>query len=180
MCSSDLHCEEREHREDGLRALAHEAHIAVGDEGDDGNAQEQVLFGLVLHEIAREAGGGHDQHDDVLDDGHAGAGPEGVGRRLGERQVALEHVHRILLEREDGGVVQHAQQGDEPESAVGQDLADVADLERIVLLLGLAGLGVQFLVQLTQSLANLKLNMKLIHLFVLSVVHVRLTAQLVQ
>ena len=86
------------------------------------------------------------QHDDVLDDGDVAARPEGAGVRRREGQVALEHVDRILLEREDGAVVQHAEQGHDPESAVGKDLADVADLERVVLLLGLAGLAVELLV----------------------------------
>ena len=64
----------------------------------------------------------------------------------GQRQVALEHVHRILLEREDGGVIEHAQQGDQPEAEAREDGADVLDPERIVLLLRFAGLAVELAV----------------------------------
>ena len=61
-----------------------------------------------------------------------------------ERKVALEHVHSILLEGEDGRIVQYAEQGDKPEAHAGEDLPEVADLERIFLLFCLAGLCVEF------------------------------------
>ena len=58
----------------------------------------------------------------------------------------MQHVDGILLEGEDGAVVEHAEQGDNPETAVAEDLADVGYLERIVLLFSLASLCIEFLV----------------------------------
>ena len=61
-------------------------------------------------------------------------------------QVALQHVDGILLEGENGTIVQHTQQGDKPESARGKYLSKVLDAERVVFFLGFTCLGIEFLV----------------------------------
>ena len=142
----DTHSQQGEYGEDALGTLAHVTHVAVANQGDYRHAQQAVLGALVLHEVAHEGGGGNHEHHDILVDGQTLAGPERVGINLGERQVALQHVHGILLEGEDGAVVEHAQQRYQPETLVGQDLANVAYLERIVLLLGLARLLIELAV----------------------------------
>ena len=143
----DGHGQQREHREDGLGGAALEAHHAVDHEGHDGGGHQAVFQALaVLDEVAGEGACGNHQHDDVLHDGDGLTGPERPGGGLRQGKVALEHIHGIFLEREDRRIVEHAEEGDKPETKAGKDLADVLDLERIVLLLGLAGLAVEFLV----------------------------------
>ena len=115
----DAHGQQWEHGEDGLSRLAHVAHVAEGDEGYDRDAEHGVLQRLVLQEVEGEGGGCHDEHDEILHDGHRGACPEGIGVNLGEGEVALEHVDGILLEGEDGRIIEHAEQGYNPEAAVG-------------------------------------------------------------
>ena len=63
-----------------------------------------------------------------------------------QREVTLQHVDRVFLEREDGTVVQHAQQRYQPEASTRENLTQVGDLERFVGFFGLTGLCVQFLI----------------------------------
>ena len=81
-----------------------------------------------------------------MQDGYRRTGPERIAAGLGQGEVALQHIHRILLEGEDGAIVEHAEQGHEPETAIAKNLADVADFERIVLLLSLTSLCIELLV----------------------------------
>ena len=81
-----------------------------------------------------------------MDDGDGVASPEGTFGRQSQGQVALQHVNGILLEREDGAVIQYAEQGDQPEAEARQDFADVGNLERVVFLFGFTSLTVEFLV----------------------------------
>lgn len=119
----DGHGQQREHGEDGLGGATHVAHVAVDDEGHDGEGHEAELQAFLLREVAGEGADGHDEHDDVLHDGHLAAGPEGTLLGGVERQVALQHVDGIFLEGEDGAVVEHAEQSHEPETEAGEDLA---------------------------------------------------------
>ena len=75
-----------------------------------------------------------------------GTGPERFRVNLGKRKVALKHVYRILLEREDCRVIENAKQRYEPKAAARQYFAEIADLERIVFFFRLTGLGIEFLV----------------------------------
>ena len=138
--------QQREHGEHRFGALAHVAHVAESHERYDGHNLHQRAHGLAFREVAGEGRSSYYEHDDILDDCDGVAGPERVGRKLGEREVALEHVNGVLLEGEYGRIVEHAEQGHEPESAAAQDVADVAYLKRVVLLFGLAGLLVKLLV----------------------------------
>ena len=139
----DEHCQEREHRENRLGRLAHEAHVAVGHEQQDAESEQPVAQSAALLEVRREARNRHEEHDDILHDGDIVLCPERTGSRRCQRQVALQHVDGILLEGENRAVVEHAQQGDKPETAAREDLPQVADAEGVVLLLSLAGLRVQ-------------------------------------
>ena len=65
-----------------------------------------------------------------------------------EVQVALQHVDGILLEWEDCTVVEYAKQGNNPEHAERENLANVGNLEWVVLLL-LSTLSVEFLIHET-------------------------------
>ena len=142
----DEHGKQWEHGEDALGRLTHVTHVAIGDECQDGHAKQQHLVLTFLLEVAGKSGCGYDEHDDVLHDGHAAAGPVGVFGRSSEGEVALQHVDGVLLEGEDGRIVEHAEQGNEPETAGGKNLAEVLDAERVVLLFCLAGLCVETLV----------------------------------
>ena len=57
-----------------------------------------------------------------------------------EHKVALKHVHRIFLEWENCRVVKHAEQCHQPETAIGKNLAEVAEFEWIVFFFCLASL----------------------------------------
>ena len=81
-----------------------------------------------------------------MHDSDSVTGPERTGSGFGQRQVALQHVDGVLLEGEDGAIIQHAKEGNQPEAEARQNLANVADLERVVLFFGFASLGVKFLV----------------------------------
>ncbi len=142
----DANGEEGEDGEDGRRALAFVAHDAESHEGDDGHRHKTPFEGRLTREVAGESTGGHDNHDDVLHHDHRVGSPERVGGDVGESQVALQHVDGILLEWEDGRVVEHAEQSHEPEARRGEDLAEVAQLEGVVFLFLGAGLGVKLLV----------------------------------
>ena len=126
--------------------MAHVAHVAVDDEEHDCGGGAGVFNHLVLAEVAGKGGGGHDEHDDVLHHGDGVACPEGVGVDSVEREVALQHVDGVLLEGEDGGIVEHAKKGYEPEAAARKNLSQIFELEGVVFLLSLAGLGVEFAV----------------------------------
>ena len=107
---SDTHSQQGEYGKDALGSLAHITHVAIADECNNRDAQQTILGALVLHEVAHKGGSGNNQHNDILIDGQALTGPERVGIYLSEREVALQHVDGILLEGEDGAVVEHAQQ----------------------------------------------------------------------
>ena len=144
---SDGDGEQREDCEDGLSGATHVTHVAVNHQGDDSDAHKTEFEGLiVLDEVAGERAGSDNEHQDVLNDGNRIATPEGVGVGGGERQVALEHVDGIFLEGEDSAVVEDAEEGDEPESEAGEDLAKVTEFEGVILLLSLTGLSVEFLI----------------------------------
>ena len=144
---SDGHSQQREHGEDGLFGAAHVAHVAVDNQGHNGQTHQTIFHVFVLlHEVARERGSCHDKHDDVLHDGSRRTCPERAFGSRSERQVALQHVDGIFLEGEDGTIIEHAEQGHQPESEAGEDLAQVANLEWVVFFLSLAGLSVEFLV----------------------------------
>ena len=123
----DGHGQQREDGEDGLCRAAHVAHVAVHYQGHNRQAHQAIFQALLLREIACKSADGHQQHDDVLDNGHRLAAPEGARVGRIQRQVALQHVDGIFLEGEDGAVVKHAQQGNQPETKAGENLADVAD-----------------------------------------------------
>ena len=142
----DEHSQQGEHGKDGLSRLAHIAHITIGDQGDDRYGQQTIPQVGLLLEVGGKTGGSHDKHNDILHDGHRVAGPERVGIRCRQRQVTLQHIDGVLLEGEDSRIVEHAEQGDNPETAVAEDLANVADLEWVVLLLSLTCLCIEFLV----------------------------------
>ena len=135
---SDSHGQQREHSEDGLGSATHVTHVAVNYKGDNGDKHQANLHALLLREVAGEGTDGHEEHDDVLDDGNrnretlSAATPVGVEVGRSERQIALQHVDGIFLEWENGAVVKHAEQGNQPETEARQDLADVGNLERVV------------------------------------------------
>ena len=142
----DGHGQQREDGEDGLGRAAHITHPAVDNQSHNSSYHQTDLSGFVLGEVAGERADSHRQHNEVLDDGHGAATPEGVRICLGEREVALQHIHCIFLERENGAVIKHAKQSHQPETAGREDLADIGNLEGIVFFLGFASLGIQFLV----------------------------------
>ena len=144
---SDGHSQQREHGEDGLGSATHVAHVAVNHQSHNCQTHKAKLQTFViLNEVARERASGNDKHQCILHPGHRLASP--IGARLGriERQVALQHIDGILLEREDGAIVKYAKQGHQPESEAGEDLAEVTDFEGVVLLFSFTGLGIEFLV----------------------------------
>ena len=142
----DGHGEQREHGEDGLSRTAHVTHPAIDNQCHDSQSHQTNFSGFILGKVAGERAHRHGQHDNVLDDGHRAAAPEGVDVGLCKREVALQHVHGIFLEREDGAVIEHAKQSHQPETTGGEDLADIGHFERIVLLFSLTGLSIQFFV----------------------------------
>ena len=113
----DAYGEEREHGKDRLCRLTHVAHVAVGHECHDRNNEHGAFGCLVVHEVEHEGCSSHNEHDGILHDGHRWRSPERVGGHLCEREVTLQHVYGILLEGEDGRIVEHAEQRHEPEAA---------------------------------------------------------------
>ena len=147
---SDGHSQQREHCEDCLGGATHVTHKAVANQSYHGQSHQAEFQTFIFGEIACKRADSHDKHYDVLNDGYGnreGIGataPIGGGVGFDEGEVALEHIHGVFLEGEDGAVVKHAEQSHEPKSETGENLAKVADFERIVLLFGLAGLFVEF------------------------------------
>ena len=64
------HGQQWEHSEDRLSRLAHVTHITIGNQRDDRDSQQTVLQVGLLLEVRCEASSSHNQHDDVLNDGH--------------------------------------------------------------------------------------------------------------
>ena len=112
------------------------------DHDDRARHQHRGALALVVQEDAQHRGEAH---------GQDGEDAEQAGGRGGvDLQGLLEEVRRIALEREDGAVVQHAQQGHNPEHLALEDGAEVAHVEfvlRGLLVRGEAG-GDQLLVEL--------------------------------
>ena len=142
----DSHGQQREHGEDGFSGTAHIAHVAIDNQCNNSSGHQTNLDTFLLGEVARERAGGYSKHDDILNNCHFVATPEGVRVSSIERQVALQHVDGIFLEGEDGAIVEHAQQGNEPETKAGENLANIFHLEGVVFLLSLTGLAVELLV----------------------------------
>ena len=91
--------------------------------------------------------------EEVAQEGRDGGGTDGepaedVGSGLGRDavEVALQHVGAVALEGEDGRIVEHAEQGHNPEDLAGENLHDVGELE-LVLSIVLLGLGAQLAVE---------------------------------
>ena len=140
----DGHGQQREDGEDGLGRAAHITHPAVDNQSHNSSYHQTDLSGFVFGEIAGEGTHSDQQHHYILDDGDTTASPETFARI--EREVALQHIHRVFLERENGAVVEHTKEGYQPETTGREDLANVGNFEGIVFFLGFAGLGIQFLV----------------------------------
>jgi len=68
----DEHGQQGEHGEDRLCRLTHITHVAISDEGDNRDAQQAVLYISLLLEVGCEACSSHNEHDDILNDGHTG------------------------------------------------------------------------------------------------------------
>ena len=138
----DADGQEREDGKDGFGRLAAVGHVAEDKQRGDGG-HEQDAFHHAPAEVARKGGDSDEEHNDVLHVSYRAGGPEAaLGWRV-EGDVALEHVHGVFLEREDGRIVEHAEQGHEPEAAVGEDAAEVLDVERLFGLFGLARLSIE-------------------------------------
>ena len=98
----DEHGQQWEYGKDRLCRLTHVAHITIGNERNDADGEQTVFHIGLLLEIAGETSGSHNEHDDILYNGNVRLCPERIAGRLGECQVALQHVDSILLEGEDG------------------------------------------------------------------------------
>ena len=96
-------------------------------------------FAFMVEEVAQDGGDGCGSQRE--DEEH----PAGLFGRIA--QVALQHVDGILLEGEDGRVVEHAQQRYQPEHLAREDIFEVRDFEGIVFLFAaFAHLLLEFLV----------------------------------
>ena len=143
---SNAYGQQREYGEHRFCTLTHIAHVAEYNQRHTGHYQQAVLHGRTFREVAGKSCNRHYQHDDVLDNGHRIGSPEGIRGHLRKHQIALQHIDRILLEGENGRIVQHAQQGYQPETTARKDTSQVADFKGIILLLGLTCLRIQLLV----------------------------------
>ncbi len=110
------HCEQGENREDGGCRLAFVAHEAICNQGDNGDCKGHVAHGLIFGEVTCKSCRSHNDHNYILDYGNGIRCPERAFERGIEGDVALQHIYGILLEREDGRVVEYAQQGDQPKT----------------------------------------------------------------
>ena len=142
----DGNSQQGEYGEDGLGGTSHVTHIAVNYQGDGGDGHQTVLEVLLLGEVAGKSTDGNHQHNNVLNQGYRAISPEGTFLGGIKGEVALQHINSILLEGEDGAIVEYAQQGHEPEAKAGEYLAQVGNLEGVVLLFGLACLSIQLLI----------------------------------
>ena len=97
-------------------------HQMADDEEHRAPDEHGCTLTLVIQEGTEERG------DDCRADGEPA---EDVGRLLGSKvaDVALQHVGAVPLEREDGAVVEHAEDGHGPEALASEHAAQVAKME---------------------------------------------------
>ena len=142
----DAHCKKREHRKDGGSRLAHIPHRAISYKGDDRNHKRRNLDRFVLGKAESECTTCNDEHNHILDIRGCIARPKRTYRTRVKREVALKHIDRIFLERENSRVIKHAKQRHHPEAKRTENLSEIGNLERIVLFLSLSRLRIKLLV----------------------------------
>mgnify|MGYP003298754704 CR=1 FL=1 len=124
-----------------------ECKYQVADDKEHSSEDEHGgTFTFAVEEVAEEGGD---------DSGSDGEPSEDVGSRFRSDavKVALKHVSTIALEGENGGVVENAEESNNPEGFAGKDGSYVADLEFFFrFAVGLfAKLFVEFLVENTEN-----------------------------
>ena len=140
---SDAHSKQREYGKYSFRTLAHITHIAENSQQNTGNSEQTIFHARFLHKVTCKRSTCHNKHNAILENRHRIGSPKRIGRYFIEHQIALQHVHSILLKREYGGVIEYAKERHQPETTARKDGTEVADLERIVLLLSLTGLRIE-------------------------------------
>ena len=58
----------------------------------------------------------------------------------------MKHVYCIFLEWENGRIIKHTKQCNEPETTTGENLSEVADFEWIILFFSFTSLCIEFLI----------------------------------